>query len=119
MELKTEKLDTSRYNKGEIGQLSDHIQWVRDNTTAEDILPLFVGPHLSVTDRANPTPEMAVIELSELNTLARRLNSAVTDVSESTLPISIRADISDMFAERDLLFPDVLESIEFMYLASQ
>lgn len=119
MELKTGKLETSQYNKGEIGQLADHIQWVRDNTTAEDILPLFVGPHLPVTDRANPTPEMAVIELSELDALASRLNSAVTDVSSSALPISIRTDIADRFADRSLLFPHILESIDFMYLADQ
>ena len=119
MELKTEKLETSQYNKGEVGQLADHIQWVRDNTTAEDILPLFVGPRLPVTGRANPTPEMAMLELSELYTLSRRLNSAMTDVSESALPISIRTDIADMFAERGLLFPQVLESIKFMHFADQ
>ena len=119
MELKTEKLDTSQYNKDEVGQLSDHIQWVRNNTTAEDIFPLFVGPHLPATDRANPTPRMAVVELSELYTLATRLNSAVTDVSESALPISIHADIADMFADRVLLFPQLLESIEFLHLVDQ
>ena len=119
IELKTEKSKGSKYNKSDIGQLSDHIQWVRDNTTAEHILPLFVGPNLPVTGRANPTPEMAVIELSELDTLAERLDSAMTDLNESALPISVRVDIADMFAERDLLFPHILKSIEFMYFADQ
>ena len=119
MELKTEKLDTSQYKKADIGQLSDHIQWVKENTTAEKILPVFIGPHLPVSRRANPTPEMVVVELSELDELGERLTSAVTDVSSSALPITIRTELADMFAERNLLFPGLMETIEFIRLADQ
>ena len=119
MELKTEKLDTSQYKKADIGQLSDHVQWVNGNTAAEKIIPVFVGPHLSVSDRANPTAEMIVVELSELNSLGKKLTSAVTDVSSSALPITIRSDLTDMFAERDLLFPGLMDTIKFMHLADQ
>ena len=30
---------TSQYKKTDIGQLLDHVQWVRENTTAEKIVP--------------------------------------------------------------------------------
>ena len=119
MELKTEKLATSQYKKADIGQLLDHVQWVKENTTAVNILPVFIGPHLPVSGRANPAPEMVVVELSELNDLGERLISAVTDVSSSALPITVRTELADMFVDRDLLFPDLMDTIEFMRLADQ
>ena len=119
MELKTEKLETSQYNKDDIGQLSDHIQWVKDNTNATNILPVFVGQHLPVSRPANPTPEMAVVKLRELNALGERLFSALTDISSTALPLSIRADLTDTFAERALLFPELMGSIEFSPLAER
>ena len=117
MELKTQKQDTSQYKKGDIGQLSDHVQWVKDHTTAETIKPVFIGPHLPVSGRANPASEMVVAELSELKSLGDRLISAVTDVSSTALPIMLRADLADMFGKRELLFPDVMDSIKYKRLA--
>ena len=119
MELKTEKQDASQYKKSDTGQLSDHVQWVKENTTAETIEPVFIGPHLAVSNRANPAPEMIVAELSELKKLSERLISAVTDVSSTTIPIMVRSDLAVMFAERDLLFPNVMESIKYKRLADQ
>ena len=117
MELKTQKQDTSQYKKGDIGQLADHVQWVKEHTIAKTIKPVFIGPHLPVSGRANPAPEMVVIELSELKSLGDRLIGAVADVSSTALPIMVRADLADMFAKRDLLFPGVMDSIECKWLA--
>lgn len=119
MELKTEKQAKSQYKKADIGQLLDHVQWVKENTTAKKISPMFIGRHLRVSGRANPAPEMVVVELSELDDLGERLISAVTDVSSSALPITVRAELADMFTERDLLFPDVIDTIQSMRLADQ
>ncbi|HWN95602.1 MAG TPA: DEAD/DEAH box helicase family protein, partial [Methylomirabilota bacterium] len=35
---------TTSYRKEDLGQLSDHVQWVRDNAQVEKIIPAFVGP---------------------------------------------------------------------------
>ena len=119
MELKTEKLDTSQYKKADIGQLLDHVQWVKEHTTAESILPVFIGPHLPVSGRANPTSEMIVVELSELDDLGERLISAVIDVSSSAIPLMIRAELSDTFAARNLLYPGLMDSIKSARLVDQ
>lgn len=119
MELKTEKGDNSQYKKTDIGQLSDHVQWVRENTTAENVLPMFVGPHLPVSNRANPTPEMIIVELSELHKLGEKLSSAITDVCSSALPLTIRTVAAETFAERNLLFPELMSSIQRLRLADQ
>lgn len=119
MELKTEKLDTSQYKKGDVGQLSDHVQWVKEYTTATTIKPVFIGPHLRVSSRANPAPEMVVVELSVLKGLGERLVGAMTDVSSTAIPIMVLADLADLFAERNLLFPDVMGSIACKHLADQ
>ena len=119
MELKTEKTNDSQYRKTELGQLLDHVQWVRDNTPAEEVLPIFIGPHLSASDRSNPPPEMTVVELPELNTLGERLSSAVTDICSSALPLEIRIAVAETFAERDLMFPNLLNSIRRVHLANK
>ena len=48
---------------------------------------------------------MVVVDLSELDNLGERLISAVTDVGSSALPITVRTELAEMFAERELLFP--------------
>ena len=60
-----------------------------------------------------------MIERSELYSLARKLNSAVADVGKSALPLSMRADIADMFADRDPLLPKMMESTGFIHLTNQ
>lgn len=70
MVIKTDKNLTSRYQKNEIGQLSDHAQWVKENIGVQEIVPVFVGPIVGVTDNANPSDEYLVIELEQFRDLA-------------------------------------------------
>jgi len=37
MEVKTDKVPKSKYQKREVGQLSDHVQWVKDNKQSETV----------------------------------------------------------------------------------
>jgi len=112
MELKTGKGQATRYKKTDIGQLSNHVQWVKDNVEANEILPVFVGPKLTVSDSASPAPEMAVIELAKLRELGRRLVGALTEVSSAAIPITVETELAKKFEERELVFPHVLGSIQ-------
>ncbi|MCS1407250.1 MAG: hypothetical protein M2R45_00407 [Verrucomicrobia subdivision 3 bacterium] len=116
MELKTDKLETSQYKKKDISQLLNHIQWVKENTTATEILPVFVGPYLPVASQANPGPEMVLADLSELKKLSERLISAVEDVNSSALPLTVHTELTNILSERNLLFPDLMGSIAFKRL---
>ncbi len=112
MEVKTDKNLTSRYQKKEVGQLSDHVQWVKDNIGVQEILPVFVGPIVGVTDNANPSDEYLVIELEQFRDLAERLKAALADAAREALPITLRSTLFKVFSQRELIWPDCLDTLE-------
>lgn len=102
-ELKTDKDPNSRYQKKDVGQLYDHMQWVRDNSQSPNILSTFIGPVLVATDEANPGPEITVIELSEYKAVAERLRVALEDICSRAIPTTLSRTISEIFEERALV----------------
>jgi hypothetical protein len=112
MEVKSGKDDASSYRKRDVGQLSDHVQWVRDNSAADEVVPLFVGPLAKPTATANPPPEFLVADLTEFLELASRLAALTADVAANSLPITLRASLADALVERKLDWPAVLETIK-------
>lgn len=112
MEVKTDKNSTSRYQKKEVGQLSDHVQWVKDNIGVQEIVPVFVGPIVGVTDNANPSDEYLVIELEQFRDLAERLKAALADAAREALPITLRSTLFKVFSQRELIWPDCLDTLE-------
>lgn len=112
IELKTDKEPSSQYQKKELGQLSDHIQWVRNNTDAEKIIPIFVGPIVGATATGNPPDDFLVVSLNEFKALADCLVAALTDASTQSLHITLRPNLFKIFRERNLLWPGCLETLE-------
>ena len=112
IEMKSDKAESSQYKKSDVGQLSDHIQWVKDNTDANVIIPLFVGPLLPPSRSANPSREMLVIEMSQFNVLGQRLVAALRDATTDAIALELRSNLVEQFEERDLMWPGVFESLE-------
>lgn len=112
IEVKTDKKPESRYQKKEVGQLSDHVQWVKDNTDAGEIIPLFVGPLVGVTETANPSDDYIVIELGQFRGLAERLKAALADTVREALPINLKNTLLYLFSQRELIWPDCLGTLE-------
>jgi len=104
-ELKTDKEPTSKYYKRDVGQLYDHIQWVRENSSSTNIRSTFVGPVLAASEDANPGTDVTVIELAEYRTIAERLRVALDDVCTRAVPVILRQTIFEAFKERNLLWP--------------
>ena len=98
MEAKTGKEKSSQYKKDDVGQLMDHVQWVKDNTDATTIVPAFVGPLVPASGSANPSPDVLVIELSQFEAIGQRLVSALSDASKDALPITLRSSLLDTLA---------------------
>ena len=73
MEVKTDKLESSRYTKSDLGQLRDHVQWVSDRYETTEVAEVFVGPLLAASDQANPSLEMVVIELEQFGSIGKKL----------------------------------------------
>ena len=111
IEAKTNKKDTSQYGKEDIGQMHNHMQWVRENDdtkTIENVVPIFVGPKQGSTAKANPGDDMLVAEIPSFKALADRLEAVLRDVAEKALPISLRANAEEAMQKDGLLGRDVL-----------
>ena len=112
IEVKTDKEPESEYQKKDVGQLSDHVQWVKDNAHSRQIIPIFVGPISGATQAANPPPEFRIVDLDEFRKLAERLEAALNDICANALPLTLATMISNVFGERSLLWPECFHSIE-------
>lgn len=115
-EVKTDKKPATRYRKEDVGQLSDHVQWVKDQIGCKEIIPIFVGPIIGVTDNANPPVDYQVVALEQLHYLAQRLKAALKDAAAASLPLTLRSTLFKVFKERELLWPDSLKTLEYYTL---
>ncbi len=116
LEVKTDKQKNSQYHKKELGQLSDHIQWIKNKQHGETIIPIFVGPLSGATASSNPPDDFKVVELEEFEKLSTRLTETLQDVADNSLHIDLRQNIMKYFKERDLLWPDCFDSINSHFL---
>jgi len=112
MEVKSNRDPSSRYQKKDIGQLSDHVQWVKDNFDAKTIIPVFVGPVIGASNHANPPEDYQVIALEQFRNLAQRLKAALQDAITQALPLTLSTTLMDIFAERKLIWPDSLATLD-------
>jgi tetratricopeptide (TPR) repeat protein len=111
LELKTDKTSADHYWKKDVSQIPDHIQWVKDNCGTVDILPAFVGPTLPAAKESNPLPVIEVIELSEFSLFADRLRAALVDIGKTALPLTVRQEVHEVFTQRKLIWPGLLDGI--------
>lgn len=105
MEAKNDKTSAQFYWKKDIAQMSDHIQWTKENTEAGEIIPAFVGPVLQASPDSNPVPETVIIELAELSAIADRLRGALSDIQKTALPLTLRQEVDEVFSSRGLKWP--------------
>jgi hypothetical protein len=85
IELKTDKNDPASYNKKDIGQSHDHIQWIADNKKDLKMIGLmFVGPPGKCTAQANPSNQMWVVDPSEFSDIRDSIFAIITDIHTLT-----------------------------------
>jgi hypothetical protein len=116
LDAKSGKEPISVYRKKELGQLSDHVQWVRDSTQVTDIVPAFVGPVVPCSESANPSPGVKVISLAKLQSISETLKAAYRDIAATALPLTLAQVVSDEFAKRELLWPVLEATMELVEL---
>lgn len=80
-ELKTEKNNPAEYNKSEVGQAHNHVQWLKDNEPdyASGGL-LIVGPPGVCKSEASPADDLFLVETGVLASRMRSLATKVDDV---------------------------------------
>jgi tetratricopeptide (TPR) repeat protein len=114
MELKTGKIEANErsYWKHEVGQVYNHLQWVKDNTTSQPIFSVFVGPLLPAAHNANPSEEIMVIELEQFRLLAQRLRATLEDICAQATVANLSHVVLDLFRSRNLLWPGLYDDLE-------
>ncbi|MEC4987352.1 MAG: DEAD/DEAH box helicase family protein [Oscillatoria sp. PMC 1068.18] len=112
LEVKTDKKDDSKYKKEDIGQLRDHIQWVKNKYKFKIIYPAFVGLLIPPSSSANPDAEIQVIQLEEFYKIAERLRAALNDILNKSIPSNLPQNIFEIFEERNLLWGDLYRKIQ-------
>lgn len=109
-EAKTNKIN-GVYKKSEIGQMPDHVEWVKANKHVTGVIPIFIGPMVPASSSANPNDEVRVVELATLLALSEKIVAALGDVAKSSLPISLNATVEEEFSGRTLLWPDLFDQL--------
>ncbi len=107
VDAKTDKDASSVYRKEEFGQLSDHVQWVRDNHDVGDIIAGFVGPELAVSDSANPPEDVKLATLARFHAVGATLKAAYRDIAATALPLNVGHLVATEFDKRRLLWPEL------------
>jgi hypothetical protein len=118
VDAKTNKLSGSVYRKDEFGQLSDHVQWMRDHTEAKQIIAGFVGPELLVSESANPPKGVVLGTLAKFQAIAETLKVAYRDIATNALPLTVGQVVAAEFEKRGLLWPTLERSFDFIELRS-
>jgi len=112
LEVKSGKRDGSCYTKDNLGQLRDHVQWVREHSKSPQIYSAFVGPLRPASPRSNPDADIMVIELSEFKVIADLLRAALEDICKQTLPTILPRAVMDVFQQRNLVWPELYTHIQ-------
>lgn len=112
IECKSDKSTSSVYRKkNEIGQMADHVEWVKNHTDSEEIIPLFVGPKSPASDDSNPPKELLVITLEDLGLLARKTLDTYRDISNTAIPLSLKQQVDKASKANKLLHPEFLDTL--------
>lgn len=115
-DAKTGKKDTSIYRKEDLGQLADHVQWVRDNTDAATIIPGFIGPEVAAGSAANPQEGVKVASLRKFYALGEVVKEAYENATGSSLPLMLPQKILEEFERRKLLWPELQSHLNLIEL---
>lgn len=116
LDAKTEKDAKSVYRKEELGQLSDHVQWVSQNRNVTEIVPGFVGPENPASDSSTPAAGVKVGSLEKFHSVAQILVAVCRDAASNALPLTLNQYLSEQFEKRGLLWPELRKTLDLREL---
>lgn len=100
-ELKTDKASPATYNKKDIGQGHNSLQWIADEKPGLTSLGLiFVGPSGDCSDGANPSPGMTLASPKALTGVRDKLIALLADMRR-VLPIQRPSTIKNVCSREE------------------
>lgn len=114
IEAKTAKGENSSYSKDDIGQMANHIQWVKDEyPDAERVIPVFVGPILPVSKSASPPEDLYLTTLESFEKLGSQLQAALADIAVEAMPLDLVSKVHDLLARNEqFLWPECIDKFD-------
>lgn len=79
-DLKTGKEDDTEYNKGELAQSHDHLNWLQKAKKGKKVRVSIVGRELAVSNQANPDLDLDIIDLSGFQEIASNVKKVLESV---------------------------------------
>lgn len=117
IEAKSGKKIKGSYTKRNVGQLMNHIQWVQDeHPEVEKIIPVFVGPEVSVSDSASPTEDMCVAGLAKFKVLGEELVAAYQDIASKAIPLDLSEHVRETLDLRGWNWADLSQNFDYVAL---
>ena len=117
LELKTKKEAEGDYNRNDIGQFHQHIQWTTNRFPAAEQVRIFVGPRRGSTRNANPPDDVWVAAASELVTLSKVLVALYERALLHPLPLFRSSEIHAAIEEHGLAWSEIENRLELAPLA--
>jgi hypothetical protein len=109
VDAKTEKgtESTPSYRKEDLGQLSQHVECVKENGDVKKIIPAFIGPEVAASKSGSPPPGVKVASLSKFYDLGETVKAAYRDIAAGSLPLTVGQSTLEQFRQRGLLWPEL------------
>lgn len=79
-DLKTGKRQDTEYNKSELAQAHDHLNWLQKEKKGKKVRVSIVGRELTVSNQANPDSDLDIIDLSGFQELASNVKKLLESV---------------------------------------
>ena len=117
LELKTNKGGESDYNRDDIGQFHQHIQWTTNRFPAAEQVRIFVGPRRGSTRNANPPDDVWVAAASELVELSKVLVALYERALAHPLPLFRSSEIQAAIEGHGLAWGEIQNRLELSPLA--
>jgi len=116
IDAKTDKNEESPYKKDDLGQMSDHVQWVRNSIQTKRIVTVFVGPDRPATRSANPPEGAMILPLENCNRVAKVVQEAYQNIAETAISSTLPSVIEEEFLKRKLLWPGLEKTLSLVSL---
>ncbi len=115
-ECKTDKGESGTYNKQEVGQFHNHLQWVTDNyKDYESLGLLIVGPDLACGKQASPSDQMHLCAPHDLSALGSTIATALVDIRKA-LPKSRKMECEELRKRQNLTIDSIFEKLALRQL---
>lgn len=117
LELKTKKETESEYNKDDMGQFHQHIQWTTQQMPLANQVRMFVGLRRGATGNCSPPDDLWVVAPSELVTLSKVLVALYERALAHALPLFRSSEIQAAIEEYGLGWRELEKRLELAPVA--